>query len=180
MRKIRAVLALAWALAVLLPAAAEQAEFKGTFREEMVAMRDGVKLATNILLPEGEGPWPVVLQRTPYGKDGRGKGIVSHDTRHSAVTNLVAAGMPDVVAMTVTGHKDPAVFKRYNVRRDDVQADGATALVQRQSRYGGRLGSGNHDDPGRHVGPSPSCLRVCGSDSGGHPQGHLVQRRGVP
>ena len=29
--------------------------------------------------------------------------------------------------MTVTGHQDPTVFKRYNVRRDDVQAD---ALAQ--------------------------------------------------
>ena len=31
-------------------------------------MRDGVKLSTIIYLPEGKGPWPVVLVRTPYGK----------------------------------------------------------------------------------------------------------------
>ncbi len=37
--------------------------------DEMVPMRDGIKLATTIYLPEGEGPWPVVLTRTPYGKD---------------------------------------------------------------------------------------------------------------
>ena len=37
-------------------------------REEMVPMRDGVKLSTIIYLPEGSGPWPVVLIRTPYGK----------------------------------------------------------------------------------------------------------------
>jgi hypothetical protein len=36
--------------------------------EVMVPMRDGVKLATNVFLPEGEGPWPVVLSRTPYNK----------------------------------------------------------------------------------------------------------------
>ncbi len=35
---------------------------------EMVAMRDGVKLATDVYLPEGAGPWPVVLTRTPYNK----------------------------------------------------------------------------------------------------------------
>lgn len=35
---------------------------------EMVAMRDGVKLATDVYLPEGKGRWPVVLTRTPYGK----------------------------------------------------------------------------------------------------------------
>jgi hypothetical protein len=64
----------------------------------------------------------------PYG---RGKGIVWHDTPHSAVTNLVASGVPEAVAMTVTGHKDPTVFKRYNVRRDDVQAD----ALARQEAY---------------------------------------------
>ena len=42
------------------------------FKEVMVPMRDGVKLATNVFLPAGEGPWPVVLSRTPYGK-GRAK-----------------------------------------------------------------------------------------------------------
>ncbi len=34
----------------------------------MVPMRDGVRLATDIYLPPGAGPWPVVLVRTPYGK----------------------------------------------------------------------------------------------------------------
>jgi predicted acyl esterase len=36
----------------------------------MVPMRDSVKLATDVYLPKtGAGPWPVVLHRTPYGKD---------------------------------------------------------------------------------------------------------------
>ena len=39
--------------------------------EEMVAMRDGVKLSTIIYLPEGSGPFPVVLIRTPYGKQSQ-------------------------------------------------------------------------------------------------------------
>jgi predicted acyl esterase len=39
--------------------------------EEMVPMRDGVKLSTIIYLPEGSGPWPVVLIRTPYGKQSQ-------------------------------------------------------------------------------------------------------------
>lgn len=36
--------------------------------EEFATMRDGVKLAADVYKPEGEGPWPVVLMRTPYGK----------------------------------------------------------------------------------------------------------------
>jgi putative CocE/NonD family hydrolase len=32
-------------------------------------MRDGVRLATDVYLPEQPGPFPVVLHRLPYGKD---------------------------------------------------------------------------------------------------------------
>ena len=35
---------------------------------EMVPMRDGVKLATDIHVPAGEGPWPTILVMTPYGR----------------------------------------------------------------------------------------------------------------
>jgi predicted acyl esterase len=37
---------------------------------EMVPMRDGVRLASDVYLPAGEeeGPWPVVLERTSYGR----------------------------------------------------------------------------------------------------------------
>jgi predicted acyl esterase len=44
----------------------------GPTSTSMVPMRDGVKLATDVYLPEGEGPWPAVLFRTPYGKGGAG------------------------------------------------------------------------------------------------------------
>jgi hypothetical protein len=35
----------------------------------MVAMRDGVRLATDIYLPPGPGPFPTLLERTPYGRN---------------------------------------------------------------------------------------------------------------
>ena len=35
----------------------------------MVPLRDGVRLSTDIALPEGPGPWPLVLTRTPYGNN---------------------------------------------------------------------------------------------------------------
>jgi putative CocE/NonD family hydrolase len=40
----------------------------------MVPMRDGVRLATDVYLPAREGvlldgPWPVILERTPYGRN---------------------------------------------------------------------------------------------------------------
>lgn len=39
--------------------------------EEFAAMRDGAKLAANVYKPAGKGPWPVIITRTPYYKDGR-------------------------------------------------------------------------------------------------------------
>ena len=60
-------------------------------REDVrIPMRDGVELSANIVLPDSEGPFPVVLTRTPYGKgdadDGaemaeRGYAVVIQDCR---------------------------------------------------------------------------------------------------
>ena len=33
-------------------------------------MRDGAKLATDLVKPDGPGPWPALLARTPYGRRG--------------------------------------------------------------------------------------------------------------
>jgi predicted acyl esterase len=40
-------------------------------RQELVPMRDGVRLATDVYLPAGPGPFPAVLVRLPYDKCGR-------------------------------------------------------------------------------------------------------------
>ena len=42
---------------------------------EMVPMRDGVKLATDIYLPKGDGSWPVILVMTPYGRKNGAEGL---------------------------------------------------------------------------------------------------------
>jgi putative CocE/NonD family hydrolase len=34
----------------------------------MVPMRDGVRLATDVYVPDGAGPFPAILERTPYGR----------------------------------------------------------------------------------------------------------------
>lgn len=38
--------------------------------EAFMTLRDGTRLAANVFRPEGPGPWPVILSRTPYLKDG--------------------------------------------------------------------------------------------------------------
>ncbi len=72
----------------LLLAAAGLAAGKDTVQ---VPMRDGTRLAADVYLPEGAGPWPTILIRTPYNKaplagigtDGarRGYAVVVQDCR---------------------------------------------------------------------------------------------------
>ncbi|MBI4481068.1 MAG: CocE/NonD family hydrolase [Acidobacteria bacterium] len=45
------------------------AQYKFTCNEVQVPMRDGTKLAADLYLPEGPGPWPVIVERTPYNKN---------------------------------------------------------------------------------------------------------------
>ena len=66
------------ALALSLLAAvcsAQEARQGSVFEADvMIPMRDGTKLAANIFRPKGEGRYPVILMRTPYGKPGQDAG----------------------------------------------------------------------------------------------------------
>jgi putative CocE/NonD family hydrolase len=69
-------------LPLLLAAAPEQA---GRVQQGVaVPMRDGVKLIADVYLPEGHGPWPVILIRTPYNRAG-GEGAGRTFREHYAV-----------------------------------------------------------------------------------------------
>ena len=59
-----------------------------------VKMRDGVKLSANVYLPDGKGPFPVLLNRTPYVKDTslRAKRAATYVEVGYAVVNMDVRG----------------------------------------------------------------------------------------
>jgi len=96
MKQIRAslILIVALCLGAAIPASFGQTAATQTVRhtEQMVEMRDGVKLATSIYLPEGDGPWPVVLVRTPYGKGTQATGHAGWTKRGFALVTQDCRG----------------------------------------------------------------------------------------
>ena len=57
----------------------------------MVPTRDGAKLATDVHLPDGPGPFPTILERTPYGRDKTSRSEITAADRTPAPRAAIAA-----------------------------------------------------------------------------------------
>lgn len=118
----------------------------------MVPMRDGVRLATDVYLPvrsaeggEIRGPWPVILERTPYGRfrpsrSERSLAEPDEAKGRAEVARIFAERGYAVVYQDVRGRYDSeGAYQKY---LDDA-ADGhdACAWILEQSWCDGRIGT---------------------------------------
>jgi integrase len=69
------------------------------------------------------------------------KGMIFHDLRRTAVRNLVAAGVPEKVAQTITGHRTRSTFDRYHiVSQKDVSEAGRKLAIFHDAKVRGQFG----------------------------------------
>jgi putative CocE/NonD family hydrolase len=73
-----------------------------------VPMRDGVALLADLYLPDGPGPWPALLQRTPYNKAGGTAVSGMFDTRRA-----VRAGYAVVIQDVRGRYVSPGEFEPF-------------------------------------------------------------------
>jgi integrase-like protein len=66
----------------------------------------------------------------PCGRKVAG-GVVFHDTRVSAISNMADAGVPDTVARSISGHRTPAVHARYQITAEHTKADALDRAEER-------------------------------------------------
>src|ERR1700690_1594933 len=145
--RLQGVLLLLW-LAFSSPAQETQRPF--IFEADVkTPMRDGVNLAANVFRPKGEGPFPVILMRTPYGKP---------DDKSDEAKRYTAAGYAMVVQDCRGRGKSEGVWDPF---RYDVQ-DGydTQEWIGHQSWCNGSIGTSGGSDVGwTQWAPAPKASR---------------------
>jgi integrase len=66
------------------------------------------------------------------------EGVTPHDFRRSGIRNMVRAGVPEKIAMSISGHKTRAVFDRYNMTSTDNVKDAIKTVTRYNKRKAGK------------------------------------------
>jgi len=108
-------------------------ELKETFNRLWEARKTNVKLSPWVFLNQS-GTDRIKRFDKAWKKACKDSGIgirLFHDFRRTAVRNMVRSGIPERVAMMISGHKTRSVFDRYNIVNDQ----DLKLAAQRQQAY---------------------------------------------
>ncbi len=82
------------------------AEYGYSCQEIKVPMRDGAELAADLYMPEAEGPFPVVIERTPYNKN-------NCDWRGGHAAYLAERGYTVLIQDVRGRFRSPGILRHY-------------------------------------------------------------------
>jgi integrase len=74
------------------------------------------------------------------GDYGKYEGLIPHDLRRSAVRDMIRAGVPQTIAMRISGHKTDSVFRRYDITEDKDLLAAKNSLRAYRVRLRSRIG----------------------------------------